>query len=349
MNETLPNIAPYDFENLNPQQQEYFDHIRDTSAQRAFTILQEYHSKNTQKAHELDLKYWYTWLTANGWTFTSPITEKEIEMFITQHINGLDTEIDAQLVAQRCKQKLGQVVSLATIKRRIGSLSVFLSMAKWPNPCKSEYIKTILTKLTKKYGASQPAGKAITKDILHDMLDTCSDKLIDIRDKALLLFAWASGGRRRSEVAAADMQYLTKSADNNYVYKISHSKTDQDGKGYSVPVQGRAARALSNWLEKSNIIEGAIFRSVRKGDRIGAQLSDREIHRIVLRRLKMAEYNEKEYCAHSLRSGFVTEAGRQGKPLRDVMQMTAHKSIGTVMRYYQDGDIINNSAANMAD
>ena len=77
-------------------------------------------------------------------------------------------------------------------------------------------------------------------------------------------------------------------------------------------------------------------------------LSPIDVHRIVRRRIKAAGYDEKSFGAHSLRSGFVTEGGRRGKPLGDIMAMTGHKSVHTAMRYYQVGSIINNSAANLA-
>jgi hypothetical protein len=48
---------------------------------------------------------------------------------------------------------------------------------------------------------------------------------------------------------------------------------------------------------------------------------------------------EGDFGAHSLRSGFVTEAGRQNIPLGDTMAMTGHRSIQTVMRYFQTGAI----------
>src|SRR4051794_15761049 len=57
----------------------------------------------------------------------------------------------------------------------------------------------------------RPASKtALTKDPLEGMLATCTDGLIGIRDRALLTFAFSSGGRRRSEVTAAVMENLVK-------------------------------------------------------------------------------------------------------------------------------------------
>jgi hypothetical protein len=40
-----------------------------------------------------------------------------------------------------------------------------------------------------------------------------------------------------------------------------------------------------------------------------------------------------DFSAHSLRSGFVTEAGRQAIPIADTMAMTGHRSIQSVVGY----------------
>lgn len=173
-------------------------------------------------------------------------------LFIVQHAEGLDESIEQELIQGGFKNKRGPH-KLSTIKRRLASLSVFLDQAKAPNPCHTQEVKQLLSKLSKKYGGSKPAGKAITKDILDDMLDTCKDKLIDVRDKALLLFAWGSGGRRRAEVVSADLNNLIRTADKDFIYTIPRSKTDQTGNGYQVPVKGRVAKALNDWLLASGI------------------------------------------------------------------------------------------------
>ena len=350
-------ILPYSLLKDEPALQEYIpvqnpksalEILRDKSTSRAYEIIREKTSDNTDRAHKGDLIYVQAWLSAIGFSFKEPISEKEILSFIIQHAEGLDSETDKKLVGQGYKSKLG-THKLATIKRRIGSLSVFLELTKRPNPCHSKEIHIVLTKLTKKYGSSRPAGKAITKDILDNMLETCGNKLIDMRDTAALLFAWGSGGRRRSEVVQADMKDLTETPSGEFIYKIPQSKTDQEGKGFHVPVKGRVARALKDWLAASGVKEGFIFRSIGKHGDVRSGLSPVDLNRIVKRRLKAAGYDETQFGAHSLRSGFVTEAGRKNKPIGDVMQMTTHKSVATVMRYYHEGNVINNSSSNLAD
>ncbi|MFA5306760.1 MAG: site-specific integrase [Candidatus Babeliales bacterium] len=326
------------------------DILNDRSTCRASEILNEFTSDNTRMAHYGDLVYWQAWLTTIGFSGQEPITSQEVLTFIVQHAEGLDHDIDAKLVNQGYKAKLGPH-KLATIKRRVGSLSVFLESVKWENPCRDPEISLLFQKLTKKYGSSKPAGKAITKDILLDMVETCNErnKLIDTRDKALLLFAWCSGGRRRSEVTAASVKDLCMTPECDFVYTLPESKTDQTGKGHPVPIKGRAALALNDWLTAANITEGAVFRAIDQGGTVGQALSPCDVNRIVRKRLKKAGYDETQFTAHSLRSGFVTQAGKQGKPLGDVMAMTTHKSVATAMRYYQAGAIINNSAADLFD
>jgi integrase len=117
---------------------------------------------------------------------------------------------------------------------------------------------------------------------------------------------------------------------------LTHSKTDQAGTEHNVdadkPLVGRAAQALTAWLEASRVISGAIFRRVRKTKAV-EPLSGQAVWLIVKRRSRLAGL-EGDYGAHSLRSGFVTEAGRQNVPMREAMALTGHRSLVTFMRYF---------------
>ena len=272
--------------------------LNDKSSRRALEVALECMPENTKRAHEGDIEYWVAWLNAIGYSINKPLTKETIVSFVIQHVEGLDESVDEQLINQGCKNKKG-THKLATIKRRIASLSKFLSFYKRQNPCNDPEVKVLLKSYTKKYSGSEPARKAITKDILDDMLETCGNKLIDIRDKALLLFAWSSGGRRRAEVTSADMKDLIKAPEDYFIYTIPKSKTDQEGIGYPVPVKGRAAKALIDWFTASLVSDGAIFRAVSKDDAIGKALSDIDVNRIVKKRLKKAGYDESQFGAHS--------------------------------------------------
>jgi len=67
---------------------------------------------------------------------------------------------------------------------------------------------------------------------------------------------------------------------------------------------------------------------------------------IVKRRAKLAGL-EGDFGAHSLRSAFVTEAGKQGVTLPALMAMTEHRSVASVIEYFQTGAAQDNPAARL--
>jgi integrase len=71
--------------------------------------------------------------------------------------------------------------------------------------------------------------------VLEALLATCDDTLAGVRDRALLLFGLGSGGRRRSEVAAARVEDLV-AVDGGYLFRLRCSKTDQADEGVELPV-----------------------------------------------------------------------------------------------------------------
>ena len=71
----------------------------------------------------------------------------------------------------------------------------------------------------------RPSKKtAITATELMAMIATCEDDLVGKRDRALLYFAFASGGRRRSETAHAALSKLAP-IDGGYLYHLDVGKT----------------------------------------------------------------------------------------------------------------------------
>ena len=77
--------------------------------------------------------------------------------------------------------------------------------------------------------------RAVTRDVLDRLLATCrSDRLADTRDLAILLLAFASGGRRRSEVARLRVEQLSD--------EPPVPLNPQDPKSADVAVRGHSAR-----------------------------------------------------------------------------------------------------------
>jgi integrase len=194
---------------------------------------------------------------------------------------------------------------------------------------------------------------AATHSVLEALLATCGEDLIGKRDRALLLFGWASGGRRRSEIVAATFENVRRTEDG-FVYQLGRSKTNRSGRMRPEdlkPIQGAAATALEAWLKvllEYRITQGPLFRRILH-DRLLEPLKDSAVRTIIQRRALMSEQPLGKLSAHSLRSGFVTEAARFGISLGQTMAMTGHKSVQTVMGYYQSGELSASEAARLFD
>ncbi|MEJ8859414.1 hypothetical protein WKW79_32950 [Variovorax robiniae] len=84
----------------------------------------------------------------------------------------------------------------------------------------------------------------------------CDETLRGKRDRALLLFAWATGGRRRSEPAGATLENLWRVDANSYVHALTHSKINQSGQGRPEDIKllvEVAALTMRAWLAASGI------------------------------------------------------------------------------------------------
>ena len=102
---------------------------------------------------------------------------------------------------------------------------------------------------------------------------------------------------------------------------------------------------LSAWLKASGVKSGAIFRRIRKTKAV-EPLSGQAVWLIVKRRAELAGL-EGSYGAHSLRSGYVTEAGRQNVPMAEALALTGHRSLITFLGYFQTGLVQHTQAGNL--
>ena len=339
------------------------DQLAQQAAEAVRELLAEAAAANTTRSYATALRYWAGWHAARyGVELALPVSEAVVLQFVVDHVQRRSTDgelawelppvVDQALVAAGLKAKLGPW-SLATVRHRVAVLSTAHRLKQVvPNPCEQPAVRTVLSRAARasvKRGERPRKKTAITLTELEAMLATCDDSLEGLRDRALLCFGFASGGRRRSEIAAADMRDLRKVGEDGYIYRLEYSKTQQAGVTVDStpdkPILGRSAEALAAWLDAAGIREGAIFRRIWK-DRVGPALLPGSVATIVKRRARLAGL-EGDFGAHSLRSGFVTEAGKQGVPLPAVMAMTEHRSVASVIGYFQAGSAEDNPAARL--
>lgn len=179
--------------------------------------------ENTLRALASDLGYLEAWSRlATGSPLPWPAPESLLLKFVAHHLwdpvkraedsaHGMPTEVEAGLRAERLLRASAPHAP-GTVRRRLTSWSILTRWRGLTGAFGAPSLKSALRLAVK--ASNRPrqrkSKKAVTVDILAKVLQACAgDRLVDVRDQALLLAAFASGGRRRSEVAALQVEDLS--------------------------------------------------------------------------------------------------------------------------------------------
>ncbi len=331
---------------------------------------------NSLRALASDLAYLEAWArVATGAALVWPASETTMLRFIAHHLwdevereknpeHGMPEAVAEALRAEGRLKSTGPHAP-ATVRRR---LALWSSLHRWrglEGPFGSPSIRNALRLAIR--AADRPRARksasAITRDILDQLLATCSrGRAVDLRDRALLLLAFGSGGRRRSEIARLKVDDLEErepvpadpsASDGDELpvlaIRLRRTKTSSADAGESVLVVGRPVDALRAWLAISKIDAGPVFRRIDKWGNIGAvALDPQSVNAMIKSRCVVAGLDPWEFSAHGLRSGYLTEAARAGVPLPEAMQQSRHRSVQQAASYYNEGEIARGRAARLA-
>jgi len=314
------------------------------------TIFEQGTAPNTLKAHRRDVEKFWQWANvAYGVTESYPVTVELIIQFITDHLGGMKEAVDDELVRRGVKKPGPH--KLSTIKRRLYSLSAYHNMKGIkPNPVREKVVLAVMQKARRalvNQGVTTDKKDAATADVIEKLVESCDDNSIkDVRDKALILVGFASGGRRRNELIRMRVEDLKKVQDG-YTIKMYLSKGQYEGVAKEYPIKEKAADALKRWLEMSSIESGELFRAVGRYGHVLGNLNAKAVNYIFKERCQLAGLDVEKFSAHSLRSGFITSAASKGLPVWEIMQLSSHRTSRSVDDYYRSGSILSNPAADI--
>jgi integrase len=206
--------------------------------------------------------------------------------------------------------------------------------------------------------AAKKLANPVDRDILDRLVAARAPGLHGLRDVALIETAWATGGRRRSELAGLRIEDLDRSAfeaDGTITLRLRETKTHKKAPPLPPLLTGRAARALDLWQRALGVKDGAVFRALTRPDGPGRAnvikrgLTPTTIRATFARMVQAAGLPEGYASPHGLRSGFITEAARAGLAVEAVMRVTLHRSRDQVAAYYHELDLMKNPATRLRD
>ncbi|TIO70149.1 site-specific integrase [Mesorhizobium sp.] len=322
--------------------------------------------ENSLRALASDLGYLEAWsLAATGFSLPWPAPEALLIKFVAHHLwdpakretdvsHGMPEDVTAALKSAKLLRVDGPHAP-NTVRRRLSSWSTLTGwrgfVGKFNAPGLRSAIKLAVRASARPRG--RKSKKAVTADILTALLKACAgDRLVDVRDRALLITAFASGGRRRSEIASLRFEQIVeeepvpadpKAPDGDKLpclsIRLGRTKTTQADSDAFVLLVGRPVLVLKGWLERAGISEGAVFRGIdRWGNLEKRALTPQAVNLILKRRIAEAGFDPMAFSAHGLRSGYLTETARRGIPLPEAMQQSQHRSVQQASNYYNDAE-----------
>ncbi|EHK80059.1 integrase-like protein [Sinorhizobium meliloti CCNWSX0020] len=338
-------------------------------------LAQEGMGENTLRALASDLGYLEAWCRlATGDPLPWPAPEALLLKFVAHHLwdpvkraedptHGMPIEVESGLRAGHLLKAIGPHAP-ATVRRRLTSWSI---LTRWRGLAGAFAAPSLKSALCLAVRASarprqRKSKKAVTVDILAKLLQACAgDRLVDLRDHALLLTAFASGGRRRSEVAALRVEDLADEepvradpSDKNspplpcLSIRLGRTKTTAADDDEHVLLIGRPVTALKRWQAEAQIKDGAVFRRIDQWGNVDRRaLTPQSVNLILKGRCKQAGLDPALFSAHGLRSGYLTEATNRGIPLPEAMQQSLHKSVTQAASYYNNAERKRGRAARL--
>jgi len=241
------------------------------------------------------------------------------------------------------------VLKLSTLARRVSAINRAHEVAGYNSPTESSVVRKLMAEFRKTKDSTPVAKRPVLVDDLKAMSSELPNTILGFRDRALLLLGF-TGGLRRSELVAIDCEDLHH---NQRGLVMTLRARGMHGRGRKVEIPFGSVRdgtcpvaAFDEWLKKSAITTGAIFRVITRHGRIlDKRLSGEAVGLVVKRWVKSVGYDPTQFGAHSLRAGLATSAAIAGKSERAIMRQTGHRSIASIRRYVLESGSQRENAA----
>lgn len=363
--DTIAAVLPID------RRDELAELLTDQDIETLRHLVNEGMGDNTLRALASDLAYLQAWsLAATGALLPWPAPEAMLLKFVAHHLwrpeqrdvdpeHGMPNNVEQSLRDQRFLRAAGPHAP-STVRRRLASWSTLTKWRGLDGAFTSPALKSAI-RLAVRAGTRprrRKSAKAITGDIMDRLLATCAgDGLRDLRDRAILMLAFASGGRRRSEVAGLRHEQISVEdpvivddggALPSLGIHLGRTKTGSADQADVVYLTGQPVEALKAWLAAAKIETGSLFRKIDRWGNVSRRpLDPSAVNDIVKQRAKLAGLEPSDFSAHGLRSGYLTEAANRGVPLPEAMEQSRHRSVQVASGYYNSATRRSGKAAQL--
>ena len=244
----------------------------------------------------------------------------------------------SEMVASYIK-KLSSHLKSSSIKIAVASIAALHNLNSLNDSTQHPDIKIEMRRMYRTLGRHAKQAYGINKDLLDKMVAATDDSLRGIRDKAILLVAYDTLCRRSELVSLEFEDFLINEKDGSVKLKLRKSKTDPHGAGKNLHLSSEAQKAIKEWVEKSKISSGKIFRAITVSEKIKESLNSSHIGRIYKEIAAKSNVDSniiKSISSHSMRVGAAQDLMLSGAAFPTIMNRGRWSKIDTVMRYIEN-------------
>jgi site-specific recombinase XerD len=305
----------------------------DALAEQAAKFMYAAKASSTRQAYAADLADFRRFTDRHGLPLL-PTTPKVVALYISD---------------------LAMRLAVSTIRRRMAAITNAHREAGYADspasPRQHFVVREVLAGIKRTVGAATHGAEPLLGEAVRRIVAVCPPDLLGIRDRSLILLAFALGARRSELASIIGVRDLTFTDQGLHIW-LRRGKTDQEmtGRVVAVPFGEHTETcpvvAIRAWLQAAGIISGPVFRAVNRHGRVSAHaLSTRSVAKILKRAAIRAGLDPAHVSPHGLRAGMVTQAAINGAEERDIARVTGHRSTTMVRRYVRDADLFRNNAS----
>ena len=270
-------------------------------------------SDSTERARRADLAVFREWCAGHG-AVDLPAEPATLAAFIDD---------------------MAAVRAPATVRRYVTSVVAAHRAVDLPCAVGSAAVDLALRRMDRHRGRRQKQAWGLTWTLRERLLAAAGNRLIDVRNRALVAVAY-DAMLRRSELVAARVVDLARGPGGSATLLVPRSKTDPSGRSATVYIASDTASLLAEWMRRAAITEGRLFRSLRKDGVVGRRLHPSQVPRIfkaMARRAGLPEAEVDGLSGHSPRVGAAQDMVAAGIELPAILQAGRWKSAAMVSLY----------------
>jgi site-specific recombinase XerD len=173
--------------------------------ERARSYARSSKAANTLRAYESDLRHFGAWCEGRG-LGAFPAEAETVALYLVDHAERL---------------------AVSTLRRRLAAISEAHQAARFENPTIDPAVRVTWTGIRRTHGKAPDAKEAAVTEVVAAMVGPLGDRLLDVRDRAILLLGFA-GALRRSQLSALDVADVVETGEGLRI-SVGRSKPRSTG------------------------------------------------------------------------------------------------------------------------